>query len=358
MGFRYIGTKARIFPWILEAIEEVATPGCHVVDLMTGTASVASALRFAGYRVTANDVMTYSRHHANIALLCNEVPQFEGLELTRTAGEKSLARYEKVLAHLGQLPLIKGYFWREFSLAGRPRNGCLPRNYFTPENAQKIDAARVWIKTQRECGGIGALEHSLLLHDLIMAANDVANIAGTYGHFLSKTIDRARIALSFTPTRWAPVPNDAGGHMVIQGYAEEVSKNLEADVCYIDPPYMKRQYAANYHVLETLAREDEPEAVGVSGLRPWRDQYSNFCTKTKITESFRAILEGMRCKRFIVSYSEDGLLPVPDILQILSEFGRTSVREFKYKRFRSNASMLAPELTEYLLIADVSKRKS
>ncbi|MCZ5120468.1 DNA adenine methylase [Escherichia coli] len=38
-------------------------------------------------------------------------------------------------------------------------------------------------------------------------------------------------------------------------------KQIQCDLCYIDPPYMKRQYAANYHILETLARGDEPEAM-------------------------------------------------------------------------------------------------
>ena len=41
------------------------------------------------------------------------------------------------------------------------------------------------------------------------------------------------------------------------------------DTVYLDPPYTKRQYAAYYHVLETLAYGDEPEVSGVTGLRPW-----------------------------------------------------------------------------------------
>ena len=75
----------------------------------------------------------------------------------------------------------------------------------------------------------------------------------------------------------------------IRGQAETVAPLIEADLCYIDPPYMKRQYAANYHIIETIARGDSPEAVGVSGLRPWRDQYSDFCSKVKIRDAFRAI---------------------------------------------------------------------
>jgi adenine-specific DNA-methyltransferase len=31
------------------------------------------------------------------------------------------------------------------------------------------------------------------------------------------------------------------------------------DVVYLDPPYNERQYSANYHVLETIAKYDNPE---------------------------------------------------------------------------------------------------
>jgi adenine-specific DNA-methyltransferase len=356
MGYRYIGSKTRIINWVLGTVSETCKPGDHVVDLMTGTASVASALRASGYRVTANDVMTYSYHHARTALLLSEPPSFSGLAeafVSRPATRLfDGSAYEGVLRAISNLEPVEGYFWRELSPGGKPANGERPRNYFTTENAMRIDAARTWIRDASVQGAIDPLEHSLLLHDLIMAANDVANIAGTYGHYLSKTVERSRVPLALSPTTWAPMPNDVGGHAVTRGYAEEVATRLAADVCYIDPPYMKRQYAANYHVLETLAREDNPEAVGVSGLRPWRDQYSNFCTKTKIHDSFRRIFGGMDCPRFIISYSEDGLIPVEGLVGLFSEFGDVEVRELTYRRFKSNDSKLSPELTEYLILLD------
>jgi adenine-specific DNA-methyltransferase len=143
--------------------------------------------------------------------------------------------------------------------------------------------------------------------------------------------------------------NDAGKHSVMQGYAENVAGRIHCDLCYVDPPYMKRQYAANYHILETLAREDCPEAIGVSGLRPWRDQYSDFCTKTRSRDAFRKIFTDMKCKHFLVSYSEDGLLDVKALMKLFGEFGKVKVRTFTNKRFKSNNSGLASKLTEYLL---------
>ena len=143
--------------------------------------------------------------------------------------------------------------------------------------------------------------------------------------------------------------DNVNGHEIRRGYAEEISQELYADVCYIDPPYIKRQYAANYHLLETLAREDEPDAIGESGLRPWRDQYSNFCSKVRIRGSFDLILRNVHSNNIFISYSEDGLLPINDLCEFLSQYGRVEVSEIRYKRFRSNTSTKELELTEYLI---------
>ena len=143
--------------------------------------------------------------------------------------------------------------------------------------------------------------------------------------------------------------NDNVYHEVIQGYADDISQNLTADVCYIDPPYIKRQYAANYHILETLARGDEPIAVGKSGLRPWRDQYSDFCSKIKIHDSLKKIINGLDCKHIFISYSEDGLLDISDLMAFLSQFGEVSKSDILYKRFKSNENNKSLQIKEFLI---------
>ena len=112
---------------------------------------------------------------------------------------------------------------------------------------------------------------------------------------------------------------------------------------------MKRQYAANYHILETLAREDSPEAIGTSGLRPWRDQYSNFCTKTKIRDAFDKIFVEMDCPHFLISYSEDGLLKIDELMKFFNNYGQVKLDKKLYKRFRSNNSKLSQTISEYLI---------
>ena len=354
MGFRYIGAKTRIVREIVDAIDDLARPRGRVADLMCGTAAVSAELRRRQYCVVANDVLTFCYHHARVALLLTDEPQFSGCaELMgkdvapARPGLFPPTRYHAIMQAMQMLPPAEGYFWRELSPGGMPANGERPRQYFSTVNAKRIDAARALIRQLHVQGKITDLEHSLLIHDLIMAANDIANIAGTYGHYLSHFIPRAETPLEFHPTP-IPVYADAGRHSVLCGYAEQVAADLNCDVCYLDPPYMKRQYAANYHVLETIAREDEPEAIGVSGLRPWRDGYSDFCTRTRIQRAFDAIITKMECRNFLVSYSEDGLLSLPELEAILKKHGSVRIRTLRNKRFKSNNSKLAPDITEYL----------
>lgn len=352
MGHRYIGSKTKILDAVVSKIKEIAPERGHVVDLMSGTGVVSVALRKEGFKVTAVDLMTYSYHHGRVALLLAKAPEFKGaksfVKKSALRNATSLNGYEQIIFALNSVAPRRGYFWTEFSIEGDPKDATKSRNYFSPENAQKIDGIRYWIKKLHKEGSITDIEHSLLLHDLIMASNDVANISGTYGHYLSKLIGRAKDPIKLSTTQISLVKNNHG-HKVLRGYAEDLSKSISADLCYIDPPYMKRQYAANYHILETLAREDNPKAVGESGLRPWRDQYSNFCTKTKIRQSFEKIFTSMDCPDFLISYSEDGLLKLKDMIDFFSKFGIVKVKTLTHKRFRSNKSTLAKELTEYFI---------
>jgi len=345
MSYRYIGNKTRLISTILNTIREFVPRESTVVDLMCGTASVAEAMRTSGYRVIATDMMTYSTHHARVRLLLDEAPHFDGL---------GLGSYFDVLQYLQTLRPRKGLFFHEYSPDGRPSAGVPPRMYFTSDNAKILDAISYQIKEWYSSEKITEIENSLLRHDLILAANRVANIAGTYGHYRSKWSNGSLSVLRLEPTKF--IWGFRTDHVVLQGHAEDVASRISADLCYIDPPYMKRQYAANYHIIETLARGDEPEAIGMSGLRPWRDQYSNFCTKTKIFDSFTRVINDMDCDKFMISYSEDGLITRRILTEFFQTFGKVSSSSIKFNRFRSNDSSLGRELNEYVFMLEKTKR--
>lgn len=337
MSYRYLGNKTRLITKLLPFIQRYTKKGATVVDLMSGTATVSEMLRKEGYQVISCDLMTYATHHAKVRLLTNNEPSFAKLHL---------GSYQEILYFLHNLEPMEGLFFNEYSPEGKPLNGAEPRKYFTSENAKKIDAINAQINNWNITNKTTDIENAFLRHSLVLAANRVANIAGTYGHYLSKWNKNALMDLELRKAEY--LSGYRTDHIVIQGKAESIAKDITADLCYIDPPYMKRQYAANYHILETLARGDEPEAIGISGLRPWRDQYSNFCSKVKIRDSFRKIFSTMKCPQFLISYSEDGLLHKEELISFFSEFGLVEFFEIDYQRFKSNNSKLSKDMKEYL----------
>ncbi len=345
--YRYIGNKTKLLPHITERISEMIGESGTVADVMAGTGSVSLELRKKGYKIIASDMMTYSYHHLVTNLTIGSSPDFTGLQNDGMQFGKCSSRYEDVLLHLNTLEGVKGFFFKEFSPDGKPYNGCDPRKYFTSENAMKIDAIREKINQWIDKKAITQQEESLLKHTLIMAANEVANISGTYGYFLSDFKKNSKDPLVLRPVEL--FPENCDGHVVRLGFAENIAALITADLCYIDPPYMKRQYAANYHILETLARGDYPEAIGKSGLRDWWDQHSKLCTKTRGLQSFEKIISDMHCNKFLISYSEDGLFSLEQLRECFCKFGTVNVQLIDYNRFRSNDSKLPTKLKEYLI---------
>jgi adenine-specific DNA-methyltransferase len=339
MAYRYLGNKTRLVDVIIGAVEEVASPGVRVADPMCGTATVADELATAGFRVVAADELTFAVRHARVRLLLNGEPAFA-----------ALGGYERALAKLNCARPVEEFFFAEYSGAGAPRNGCKPRCYFTGDNARRIDAVRGKLASWRARGLLTEREDDLLTHDLIMAANRVANIAGTYGYYRSSWNGAALQPLVLRPSVIGTVRR---GHAVHQGRVEDLVANLDADVLYLDPPYTKRQYAGNYHILETLAVGDEFDPVGKGGLRHWYDQYSAFCSKRLVGDAFRAVMERNTARWVLLSYSEDGLVAPAELAALLGEFGDVSRRDVALPRFRSNGGRTSA-VTEHLYCVDTA----
>lgn len=339
MSFRYLGNKTRLTDWIVGKIARVLPVGSSIADPMCGTASVSLALARAGYSVTAADALTFPVIHARTRLLAKQAPGF-----------KALGGYDKALEWMRSAAPVEGYFFQEFGEAGSPANGRAPRLYFSATNAAHIDGIRAGIRKLATSGVLTDVEHSVLLHHLILATNKVANISGTYGYFLRKLSRPALQPLTLDPIEFEWTPGD---HVVFQGPVEEHALTLRADAVYLDPPYTKRQYAGNYHVLETLAREDEPVAAGDGGLRPWTDQASDFCYRRNAGQAFRETLERLAVPHVFISYSEDGQVQEDELLSILSDFGKVTLHELPHARYRSNDRVKNGSVLERLYHVEV-----
>ncbi|WP_083307945.1 DNA adenine methylase [Corynebacterium sp. HMSC077G01] len=339
MSYRYLGNKSRLAEWIVNEIEKVIPRSGAIADPMCGTASVSFELAKRGYSVVASDALVFPTLHAKARLLHDKSPEF-----------KPFNGYLGIINEINNLSAEEGYFFKEFSEHGNPEQHDRPRLYFSSENAGRIDAARNFIARCHKDGNLTTLERDLLLHDLILAVNRIANIAGTYGYFRSTISAPAKKTLTLMPSEFYSFKER---HSVDLGSAKEVLPRYKVDAVYLDPPYTKRQYAGNYHLLETIAVGDCPPAIGAGGLRPWKNDASDFCYKRKVEGAFRDTIESCNAKYIFISYSEDGQINPTDLKNLLQEYGAVTCYSREYSRYRSNGGVKDGSVLEYLYRLEV-----
>lgn len=337
MTFRYIGSKARIVEAIASYIGKPNGEG-RFVDVFCGTGVVSEAASKMGWPVRLNDFLYSAVTMAGARLVGGPQAKFE-----------QIGGYEAAIEQLNKLRPKHGFCWKEYSPASSEHLG-FERRYFTEQNAGKIDAIRSKIARWRVEEEISALEERLLIADLLSATNRVANIAGTYGCFLSHWQDQARSELKLI-TRALP----ARAHKVESSVREATKVKIDPhDVVYLDPPYTKRQYAAYYHILETVALGDKPSVEGVTGLRPWKHKASDFCYRTRALNALSTLISNVQAKRVLLSYSEEGHVPIGLLAEALSGMGKMSVTRLSdVGRYRPNRkSAEKSSVSEYLIVLD------
>lgn len=345
MSIEFLGSKRRLLSFLTTHIGAHSTQGQHFVDLFCGTASVSSAFRARGLKVSANDHLGLCSTMAEASLLNCGTPDFCGLVDTGEISAAGHAQpYARVLARLNALDPRQGFVVRSYSPASLRSSG-VSRMYFSEENAGRIDAIRQQIDAWEPLLTRG--ERGLLIADLVRAASARSNTAGTYGCFLKRWKNRALQPLELTGS--APPSRRGRGHAVYRDEAEDLVGQIEADVIYADPPYTKRQYAAYYHVLETIALYDSPRLTGKTGLRPWAVASSDFCYRRKAPAALERLVARIRASHFFMSYSADGQIPDATIREILGQLGSLRVAEVPYPRYRSsNLEHRGPVVNERL----------
>lgn len=332
---RYIGGKSKLLQdidsFVMQKINNEIENKIFL-DLFAGTGVVASHFK-KYFQVMTNDSLYFSYILAKGYVTPNEIPKFEGLN---TIGIKD------PLDYLNNLEGKSGFITENYSTEKSDRM------YFTTENAKKIDDIRITLNDWLNKNYITLDEFEYLLATLIEAVPFVSNIAGVYGAYLKHWDKRA----FKTITLQHPILfNNSKENIAFNDIAENLTKSVIADIAYIDPPYNGRQYTSNYHLLETIARYDNPTIKGVTGIRANEsDENSNFCKKSKVYNAFKEVLNQVKCQHLFISYSADGLLSKSQLEEILFSIGIPSTYDFKeieYRLYKSKI-VLKPKVNEYL----------
>lgn len=335
MGFRYIGSKARIANAILDCIGNPSSGHTTFVDVFSGTGVVASSAAEKGWRIKLNDTLRCATTISSARLLAAADVPFQ-----------AIGGYQNACRMLNECN-ADGSIWKLYSPASVDFCG-IERRYYSVENARRIDGARKAISDWAAQSKITPSEETLLLASLISAANDVANIAGTYGCFLSKWSPQSRKALDIRPLS---LRSQHVEFSISNCDVFSLSTAID-DIAYLDPPYTKRQYSAYYHLLETIVEGDEPNVSGTAGLRHWQSKSSVFCYKTKALSSLVSLIQGLHARICFLSYSNEGHVRLEDLLGAVSRFATVEpIILGTIGRYRPNRTASAgnDSVTEYLL---------
>ena len=334
---RFIGSKRNLLGFLEEQVGPHTGRGAFC-DLFAGTAIVGRHFKKKGFTVFSTDLLYFSYVLQKTYLELNQPPPFSSLipHLKNSkANPESSNAADFVIEYLNRLKGREGFIFRNYTPKGT-RGTRHVRRYLTPENGEKIDAIRLRIKRWHSNGWIDDAEQLYLICALIEAVPYVSNISGTYAAFLKTWDARAHKSITLIPPEISPRGTK---HMAANDDALDfVQRIKDVHTLYLDPPYNSRQYAPNYHLLETIARYDNPSIRGVSGMREYSNQKSQFCNRVSAQKALDEIIDTAKCERVLLSYNSEGLLSNDDILSILRRHGKVTVHKHDYSRYKSNSN--------------------
>jgi len=329
----YIGSKYKLSQFIKETVKSVVGNDLSkktFCDIFAGTGIVARVFKKEVKKVITNDIEYYS-----YVLNKNYIENHKKLE------------YKKYLEELNNLKLKDtGFIYKNYCL-GSGSN----RQYFSDVNGKKIDTIRQKIELWFKNNKINSKLYYFLLASLLESADKVANTASVYGAFLKHLKKTALKDMVLEPAIFEINDNE---HKVYNEDSNVLIKKISGDILYLDPPYNERQYGANYHLLNTIAKYDNFQPIGKTGMRQYyRSQY---CKKQSVEKSFEDLISNAKFKYIFLSYNNEGLMSEKTIKNIMKKYGKYDLAKKEYQRFKAdkteNRNHKANSTIEYLHILE------
>lgn len=308
---RYIGNKTKLLDILDNFISKkvLNKKGLIFCDLFSGTCTVGDYFKNK-YEIIANDNLYFSyvtaKGKLNYKKNFFKNLGFDPFDYFNTADSSNY---------------IKGFCYNNFapSISGR--------QYFSDENAKLIDFIRNTIDIWFDENKIDENEKFYLIASLLESISKVSNVAGVYSAFLKKWDPRAIKKMEF-------IPVESNGESSFQNevYNDDVMNlitKIKGDILYLDPPYTPTQYISQYHVLETIAKNDNPETHGKGAHRDNGNQISKWCKKGCVHEEFEKLIANANFKHIFLSYSDAGIMSKEYIESVLKRYAKEGTYQFK-----------------------------
>jgi adenine-specific DNA-methyltransferase len=359
----YIGNKRKLLGLIDEAVRATEAVGGTFCDFFAGGGVVSRYAKKRGFAVLANDWEPYAHCINGCYIACNEPPPF-----------RHLGGPDTVFNLLNSIPPIEDYITRNLCPESdeNPRHD-LDRLFFTRANGMRIDAIRGRIYSWKQDCRIDDREEMFLLAALLYGVSYVSNTSGVFKGFHRGWGGATQTAhyriLSDLKLRKPVLFDNERDNEVIRSDAQHLAQRLEEedrilDIAYLDPPYNQHPYGSNYHVLNTVALWDKPDIplydgkMHKSAIRTdWRTERRSAYNHSTATEAYRKLIQSIKARFILTSYSTDGNIPVEEMFCAASEVGQITCVMNPYKRYRVSAQRMSrkPMNVEFVLTIDTSR---
>ena len=312
---RYLGNKYKLLPFITGVVSDECPDITSIADIFAGTGAVSSA--FTDKVIITNDLM-YSNYICNYAW-------FGAEEYDPQIIIDCVVRYNALT------DLENNYMTDNFA-----------DTYFSRDDCAKIGYIREDIEVLYKKGDINTRERAILITSLLYAMDKIANTCGHYDAY------RKGVEFDKSLELYVPMANRQNNpnNQCFNIDSNELVKNIEADLVYIDPPYNSRQYCDAYHLLENVARWEKPEVFGVARKMDRSTMKSKYCTQSA-TEAFEQLIGDIKAKYILLSYNNmaekgndrsNAKISDQDIMRILEKKGEVKVFSESYKAFTTGKS--------------------
>jgi len=331
---RYLGNKYRLLPFITKVVEDNCSDITSVADIFAGTGAVSSA--FINKRLITNDIM-YSNYICHLTWFGTEIVDLDKIK-------------KYILSYNQANPSRDNYMSLNFA-----------NTYFNKQVCRKIGFIREDIEEIYKKRKINQRERAVLITALLYGMDKIANTCGHYDAYRKNGDLSASLELA--------VPS-VSNHLNVSNQcynadANELVKDLKADLVYIDPPYNSRQYCDIYHLLENVARWEKPRVFGIAKKMERDNLKSRYCT-AQATQAFEDLINNIQAKYILLSYNNmankgnersNARIADEDIMRILSQKGKVSIFTQKYKAFSAGKSDIEDnEERLFLCVCDTNSK--
>lgn len=321
----YIGCKKTLLPYITDIYKKEIPDLKHhsFADLFAGTGTVSWNAIPLYNDIISNDIEYYS-YIINYALL-------------KSSYSETL---QKTIDFMNTLDRKEGLIFLSFS-----PNDKSERMFFTPDNAKRCDAMRIYLETIKQ--SLSKKDYMFLLASIIVSVDKVANTSCVYGAYLKRFKKTALEKFFVKPIH----KNQQQKHnKVFNRDVIELINLRDFDVVYLDPPYNQRQYGANYSPLNYIALYDEN--IKLCGKTALISDYtkSSFCSKTKVVDTFISLIKNIKCNILFISYNNEGLMDFSTFKNLLLEKGDVVLYKIPYRRFKSKKDDGQNDVMEYVWV--------